>query len=234
MQFFLIVIAVCFFLFLFYLHVLSKEDFVFFRKNVSLESLFNVAFLTGFAALFTSRLFYVLFHPAMAFVNPLVFFGIPYFPGLSLSGALVGAVIFLYVYGRVRKAPVERIGDFFTLPVLLIAPLGLLSAAVLSGREEAVFFVLAACFTFFLFIFFAKFLFPKLSGGQYKDGTLSYLFLMNFPLVILLASIISRASLKKFYFTPEDVILFGLFLLGTTLYVRQEANSRKRRPAARL
>ena len=164
------------------------------RKNVTLEQLFDIAFLTGFAALFTARLLYVFLHPSINYLNPLVFFGLPYYPGLSISGALIGAGIFLLLYGRRKRLPASRIADFFSIAFLLTVPVGFLAAGVLNRTTDSLLFYIVALFSILLFFFFAKMLFPKLLGGQYKDGTITYLFLMNFPLVYLLSQIISRSA----------------------------------------
>lgn len=229
MEFFILILLLCFIIFLFYLHIAAKEDFVLIRKNISLENLFDISFLTGFAALFGARLFYVLFNPSTQYLNPLVFFGLPYFPGLSVSGGIIGACVFLFFYGRRNRLPTSRIADFFSIAFLLSVPVGFAAAALLGERGNAILFYTAAILSLLLFVFFAKLLFPKLLGGQYKDGTITYLFLMNFPLVFLLSQIISRASLRQFYFIPEDGIMLGIFLIGIILYMKQEHISQRRK-----
>lgn len=231
MQFFLIALLICFVIFLFYLHYAAKEDFVLIRKNISLEQLFDIAFLTGFAALFSARLFYVLFHASVSYLNPLVFFGLPYYPGLSLAGGIVGAGLFLVMYGRNGKLPAARIADFFSVACLLALPFGFFATVLLNAHKDVIVSVLAAALSFALFIFFAMFLLPKIIGSQYKDGTVTYLFLMNFPLVFLLSQIISRATLKQFYFLPDDGVLIALFIIGFMLYLKQEHLPQKKRPA---
>jgi len=229
MEFFLLIIFFCFIIFLYYLHISAKEDFVLMRKNVTLEQLFDIAFLTGFAALFTSRIFYVFLHPSTNYLNPLVFFGLPYYPGLSISGALIGSGIFLLLYGRRKRLPASRIADFFSIAFLLSVPIGFLAAGLLNKTADSILFYTVALLSLLLFFFFAKILYPKLLGGQYKDGTITFLFLMNFPLVFLLSQIISRATLKQFYFTVEDGIFVGIFLIGIILYMKQEHLSQKRK-----
>ena len=68
-----LVIAACFIVFLFCLFVLSKDDFLFLKKNITLEQVFNIAFVAGLVGLFVARSFYVIFNFAPGFVNPLVF-----------------------------------------------------------------------------------------------------------------------------------------------------------------
>jgi hypothetical protein len=227
MQFYLLILFFCFFLFLFYVHFSAKEDFVFIRKNVSLEQLFNVAFLTGIAALFTSRLFYVLYHPSVSYLNPLVFFSLPYFPGLTVSGALIGAYLFLLIYGRQQKLPTLRMGDIFSVGFLLIVPFGFLPIGIIHP-QDLLLFSIASTIDIILCFFFIKFLIPKMMGGQFKDGTIFNLFMMNFPLLFLLSHIITRAALHQFYFLPEDIVLFCIFGLGLLSYLRLETSTKRR------
>src|SRR5579883_3384386 len=101
--------------FLFTLFVLSTDDFVFMRKNVSQILLFDIAIVSGIVGLLFSRLVYASFHPSFAYFNPLVFFIIPYFPGLSLSGFLIGSSLAMYIFSIRSKLPTGRIFDVMIL-----------------------------------------------------------------------------------------------------------------------
>ena len=93
--------------FLFTIYVLSKEDMVFVRKNVSLEQLFTLSFLSLGVSIFFSRLFFVLFNFKTIYLNPLVFFLIFYFPGLSFPGGLLAGAGFVLLYARRKKMPLS-------------------------------------------------------------------------------------------------------------------------------
>ena len=151
MQFFIIVLLVCFVVFLYVLFVIN-------RKNISLESIFNMAFLTAIFALFFSRLFYVLIHPRPVFFTILGFMLFPYFPGLSLIGATLGGLIFLLPYLKSKKIPVGKIFDLFALSCLSTLPVGYLGLIILSGNSIRSIFLLIV-YTLTLIIS-AKFIFP--------------------------------------------------------------------------
>src|SRR5260221_9633094 len=100
MHYNMIIGFVSFIVFLFILYTTVKDDFVFLRRNVEIEHIFNTVFLGIPLTLFFARLFFVLFHPKWAYLNPLVFFVIPYFPGLFAGGGIIGAILFLYLYTK--------------------------------------------------------------------------------------------------------------------------------------
>ena len=105
MQILIIVLIVCLLVFLFSLHILAKEDLIFVRKNVTLEVLFNVAFYTMGVGLLSARIVYIVLHFSFGFLNPLVF-PFPYFPGLSLTGGVVGGAVFVLLYKKNDFRPV--------------------------------------------------------------------------------------------------------------------------------
>ena len=63
MQIFILIPAFCFFLY--YIYKLVKDDYVFIRKNISLEQVFDITFIVTWSSLFFSRLFFFIFHPVM-------------------------------------------------------------------------------------------------------------------------------------------------------------------------
>ena len=79
---------------------------------MTLEVLFNVAFYTMGVGLLSARIVYIVLHFSFGFLNPLVFFLFPYFPGLSLTGGVVGGAVFVLLYKR-KRFPTGRIFDFF-------------------------------------------------------------------------------------------------------------------------
>src|ERR1035437_892356 len=111
----MIILLTCFFIFLYLLYYLSRDDFVIVRKDISMERIFNLAFLTAIVSLFFSRLFFVLESFDPKFSNPLGFLAIPYFPGLSLIGAIAGAEVFIFLYSSFRKLPIGKMLDLFAL-----------------------------------------------------------------------------------------------------------------------
>lgn len=221
MQLLILVLIVCFLVFLFCLHILAKEDLIFVRKNVTLEVLFNVAFFTAGIGLLSARIVYILLHLSFGFLNPLVFFLFPYFPGLSLPGGVVGGTLFVLLYKR-KKFPTGRIFDFFAMGLLASLPFGFLGFELLNAMDDLFTGVLLPIIYFIMLIFFVKILLPLNIRGEVKDGTLGYLFFLIFSFTTLLAKFV-RAKNDLFVLTQVDsVLLILLFCGGLVLLFLQE------------
>ena len=190
MQFFIFVLLICLFIFLYCVYVLANEDFIFLRRDVTMEKIFNIIFLGSLISLFMSRLFYG-FSAKDIFANPLVFLLIPYFPGLSLLGGVVGAGAYLLFLMRHRKNPLPmgRMCDFFSIAFLISLSVGFIGNFMFS--EEGIAFIKAgvqAVLYFILFIIFLKFFLPQLLSGKFKEGKITFLFLICFSVVNLVAN----------------------------------------------
>lgn len=224
-----IIILLCFFLFLFTLYVLSREDFVFLRKNISVEEIFDVAFITAVVSLFFSRLFFVLIQFDMSYLNPLIFFLIPYFPGLSLLGGILGCVVSVLIITKHKKYPRGRFLDFFSIALLSVLPLGYTGFLLVSPRESLIFSILPIFYYSLLFLFYWKILLPRFLQGQIKDGMLGLLFLMNYSLFTVLLLVIQVFKEKTSPLTVTTGTLILLFITSIFLYFRQGAQIPLRR-----
>src|SRR5438270_6523068 len=118
MQFIVLIILFCFFIALFCIYLLSRDDFILLRKNITLEQVFNYAFVSLAVGILSARIVYVLLHPSLRYLNPLVFLIFPYFPGLSTIGGVIGVMIFLLAVSRKKKIPKGRLYDIFSLSFL--------------------------------------------------------------------------------------------------------------------
>lgn len=225
MQFFIFVILICLFIFLYCVYVLSNDDFIFLRRDVTMEKLFNIIFLGSIAAIFTSRLFYGLFHSKSVLANPLVFLFIPYFPGLSLVGGVagVGAYLLFLMTRQKNPLPVGRVADFFSIAFLISLPIGFIGYIMFS--EESVLVVNAvsqAGVYFILFIIFLKFFLPRLLSGKFKEGTITFIFLVCFSLINLIANAFPKISILDYFKNFENLILIGVFLASLVFMTKQE------------
>jgi prolipoprotein diacylglyceryltransferase len=183
MQFSLFFLLLGFLTFLFVLHILSREDWVLMRKNVTLEQLFNIAILTCIAGLFFARIFYIVFNPHWKYLNLLVFFLVPYFPGLSLSGGIVGALLFLVYYSKLKKFPFERVADLLSIVLLLAFPVGLIGSLFLKAHPYTAVIVGELLFYPILYSIMIKIIQPAVVRGEVKDGTSTFLIIMSISLV---------------------------------------------------
>lgn len=227
MQFFTIILIIGIVLFLYRIYHLANDDYVLMKKNVTVENVFNTVFICAGFSLLLSRFFYVSFDPKPVFLNPLGFLLFFYFPGLSLTGAVVGGVLSLYVYSRIKKFPVGRLLDFFCLSFVFVLPLGLMGYFLLSqdittgGIMKLVFYT--------IILFTANiYLYPRLSALEIKDGTLSFLFLIFFSLISLLTIAIDNPGYEYFISHRENFILLGILVIGILLTLKQEIAGRIR------
>ncbi|MEX2007672.1 MAG: prolipoprotein diacylglyceryl transferase family protein [Candidatus Levyibacteriota bacterium] len=218
MQFFILVLLLCFFIFLFCLYYVSRDDFLLIRRDISEDSVFNLAFLLAGASLFSSRLLWAIFHPSSNFFNPLYFFLFPYFPGLSLLGGVIGGGIFLYAIFKAKKMPVGRLLDLFAISALAGMPVGVTGYFIMSGHNFLSWNVIITIVSYIsLFLFFFFFLFPRFTKGRIEEGSMATLFLFAFSAV----SLLGRVATGKFTTSPENIILVLLFVFVSAFYIKK-------------
>lgn len=224
MEFFIFILLVSFLIFLFSLHFLSRDDLILIRKDVSLEKIFNISFIVFFAGLFFSRLFYAISNRTDMLIKPFVFFLFPYFPGLSLTGGILGGALFLIYFLKVKKMPVERIFDFFSISALAAFPFGYLGYLLISlpGKFSIEIVILTVIYSILFFVFIKFLCFELLFKGKLKDGTIGLLFIFCFSLISLMTNIIIQFKNYNFIDNLENYILLGALLVDATLIVDKE------------
>jgi|SRR5581483_3019290 len=199
------------FAYLFCLFVLSKEDFVLFRKNISLERVFNLALLSSLVGLLFARIFYVVFNFAHGFLNPLVFFLFPYFPGLSIPAGVLAGALFVILFTNKSKLPTQRLFDFLSLSFLASFLIRLLISMVISKLFVTyIFLILLFVVIFSLLIYF--FIRAKL-----LDASIGYLSLITFSVFYYIIQLTRHSA-----FLSEDILLLGIFLFSLYTIFKQE------------
>lgn len=223
MQFFIVVLLICLFVFLYCVYLLANDDFIFLRKDVTMERLFNVIFLGGLISLFFARLFYGL-HAKSILSNPFVFLLFPYFPGLSLLGGVLGAGVFFGSIARFKKElPLGRMSDFFSIAFLITLPIGFLGYFMFSEAGSGV-RVGSLVITYLIsFMIFLRFLLPQLLNGKLKEGTITFLFLMCFSAVSLISNAFPKITVLDFFKNFENLILIIVFLSSIGLLIKKES-----------
>lgn len=217
MQFFVLVLLICLFIFLYCIYVLSNDDFIFLRRDVTMEKLFNLIFIGALFSLFGARFFYGLFQAKSILYNPWVFLLIPYFPGLSLLGGVVGAGAYVLFLKNRKKdiLPLGRICDFLSIAFLISLPVGFLGYLLFSEKGVNVIRLGVQAATYFiLFVIFLKFFLPRLLNGKFKEGTITFLFLICFFLVNLVANAFSQVNILGYFKNAENIILIATILLS--------------------
>lgn len=216
-----IVLLICFFIFLYVLYYHVKDDFMIARKDIAIDKIFNLAFLTGIAALFSARLFYIFFNPSVELFNPLIFLAFPYVSGLSLFGGLIGGSLFLYTYAGYKRLPVGKILDLFTISFITILPIGyLINFVILLGKTD-LFYKINAFSSFITFIFFVKIIYHFAEKGEVEDGSVSLMYLSVFSFIYFIVKLFLNIKTFSFLNFENIVILLSIFI-PLVLLVNQE------------
>lgn len=217
----LILLIICFLIFLYNIYFVSHDDFVINRKDIQIQKIFNIAFLTSFVALFFSRLLFVIFNPSVLYFNILSFIAFPYLPGLSLIGGLTSGLIFLGFYTRKNKLPIGKFLDLFTVSFIAVLPIAFLLFFLISlGKTEIIFNTLFIA-SFFIALIFIKIVYKLAQKGDIKDGSFTMIFLSIFSLIYFLIKLF--VNLKSFSFLNlENIFLFFVIFASLILLVNHE------------
>lgn len=227
MYFLIFVIIICFFIFLFSLYFLANDDLIIIRKDMPMDKIFNTAFLTAIVSLFFARLLYVIFYPKEVFFSPLGFLLFPYFPGLSLLGAVLGGSIFLAVYAKTQKLPIAKTFDFFALAFLSCLPVGFIGVFIINGKSYLPSFIFQFLIYLIFLLIFAKGILPASFRGSFKSGSLALIFLLCFSIVTFLSRIILNFNDFNLI-SLENVTIFILIFISIALIFRQEMMEKKK------
>src|SRR5258708_5406109 len=141
--------------FLYALYHLVKDDYIFIRKGISLEQSFDIAFITLWAGLFTSRFLFLFFHLDKG-ENFLVDFFSFKNGGFSLTGAIIGGTLAVYLMSKYKRLPLGRLSDFLSLSFLYSLPLLFLVDTLFVTKNELLFVFLNVIIYFVLLLFFVQ------------------------------------------------------------------------------
>lgn len=146
------------------LFILSRQDFVLLRQNISLPQIFDSLMATLVAALLFGRIFYIADTLNTDLVHIIRFFHLLKFPGISSLGFFLGGAFMLGILFRKKKA-LARIYDIFTISFL---PLYILEQGVKDYSSLYINIILVSVLIV-VFIFFVK------SHYKYilRDGSIS-------------------------------------------------------------
>ncbi len=211
----------CFIVFLYCLYILGKDDYVLIRKNLSLEQLFDFAFIGVFTGIIFARIFSIIFHPINGgnFVTQLFSLsGTEY----TMTGVVFGCMLAFYLIGKYRKLPIGHLFDFITLAFLSCLPIVYLLSIFFVNRNELVYYLILGIFYLVCQMFFWKFLLPRIISNRLRAGTMSGYFFLVFSVVSLLASFINKFGNPSLEFDVEDFLLVGILLGSIVFLLRNE------------
>lgn len=198
-------------IFLFCVFVFSKDNFVLLRKNVNTEQMFNITFLVVVVGILIARIFFVAFHYKPVYLNPLVFFLIPYFPGLSIAGGIIGATLFLLAYTYRSKIPTLHAFDIFALSLVCTLPFGIVVSIFYSKMSGVLALIAIICG------FIAGSLVYLFHRAKMSDGGVGYISLASSAIVLYVVQLITGK-----WFVQDDALLLAIFAVSTYFLFRQE------------
>lgn len=214
----LLVLSVSLIVFLFCLFLLSRDNFLLFRKNVDLETMVNVGLLSLTGGLFFSRLFYALFIFKADYLNILVFLLFSKFGSLSLIGGIIGASVVLWFLGRRAKMPIGHIFDIFALCFLSGYVIGGGIHLMFDFRKQSIVPLLAMLGVSFLLILLLSRL---IKTQKFREGSVYWLFLFIFSF----ANLGEHAIFKQFqmpYFLKENILISIVIVISLFLLIKNQ------------
>ncbi len=226
MQLYIVFLFLSIVIFTYSLYLLGREDVIFIRKNVTLEQLFNIFFIVFLVSLFISRLVYILIHPLWVYANPIAFFSIFALPGMSVIGGVIGATLFLLYYSKLRKLPLGRLFDFFTLSFFCALPVAVFGSFFRLHSPRFTESIFLPILYLFLYIFLMKIIFPKLLQGVLKSGSIGLLVILLYSLIWVLTSMVKNQSGIFGFVTIEDLLAVFLFVGCLVQLVKLERKAR--------
>lgn len=207
-------------IFLFLTFLLARDDFLFIRRGVVLDDVFNVVFLALPVVILSARVFYVFLHPSVRFLNPLVFLIIPYFPGLSIVGGIIGAWLFVSIYTKKKKMPTQRLLDILSIAFLFSLSLGIFFQALPLFFTNKLFAVeeIGRSMIGIAFFIFALTQFMK---EKWKEGSVMYFSIFLYSLLAGIATGFEFFIHKNFSYVSFGITC-GLFFTFLILFLYQE------------
>lgn len=214
-------------LFLYSLYKLVKDDHVFIRKGISLEQTFDIAFTCIWSSFLVSRLFFLL----VQYPGQNIFFDFfsPKYAGFSLVGAILGAMISLYLVSKTKKLPLGRVGDFLSLSFLSALPLGYFAGALIYSRTNMLHFIINTISFLVLVLIFRKVFYPRLLNRSIREGTITILFLLFFSLISLGNTVVTYIRTMQMTVTGSTIAVLLIMILSIVLYIKQEKPFTKHR-----
>lgn len=212
---------VSFIVFLFVLYILAKDDFVFIRKSIALDEIFNTVFFGVPFVIFSARLFYTVMHPKWIFLNPFVFFLFPYFPGLFTGGGIVGGVIFLYFFTKKTKIPFKRVLDDTGLAFLCASSCYYLLTA---GQMAIGYHIIALAFAAMGILYLISFVLSRILFLKEKwlDGNIGIIAIIFHSVFSLLFATMVVFIMKKLTITPENIFYIIFLLIGIGFLLKRQ------------
>lgn len=200
---------------LFILYILSKNDFLFLRKNITIHNMFDTMFLSLIGFFVIARFFYVFGGLRSDLYNLIPFLHILRYPGMLYLGGVLGFGLISYLRFHKKKI-VPHILDIYSLSLYPLFLLSLFFSEMSGNFLYFNGFILALSILFFSIGIYSS------RNITLKDGTISLLFLC-LVCVFTIINEFAQGTKILYTFTITQIIAVVLFLLSSTLILIQES-----------
>lgn len=212
----IIIGIICFIIFIFTIYLLCKDDYVLIRKNISMEQIFDFAFLGTLMGLVLAGLFSFLLES----IKMPAFLSYNSGPAYSLTVFFITGFVSFYIIGKNKKYPLGRIFDYISISYLSALPIWyLLNIVFLKTPVVYIFLGLGIFYTMTGFLFW-KYLLPGINKNKLREGTVSSFFMTLFSSASLLSAVILRITEKKYILSVEDLLLLFILIAGIIIIIR--------------
>lgn len=209
----LVIISLLFSFFI--LYILSKNDFVFLRKNITLHNMFDTMILSLLGFLLTARVLFVFGGLHSELYNPITFLHILRYPGILYLGGVIGFAAVSFLRFRKRKI-IFHILDIYSLALYPLFLLSLFSSNITGN------FLYFNVFIFLLSIFFFSLGIYSYRNIVLKDGSVALLFLC-LAAVFTIINEFSGGTRVLFIFTIAQIVSLILFIISSVLLLTHES-----------
>lgn len=200
----------------FTLYIVVKNDFTFLRKDISLKKAFDNAIISFIGFFVMGRILYVFLGIHQELFNPLAFFHILRYPGISFLGGVAGFFAVLLLLIR-RKHALFHIFDVYSV---CLYPMFLFSLT--SERYTGNFLYFNIGLILLSVIFFAIALYSY-KNYLLKEGTLALLFVNLASIATIVNEFSSKNGLVVFgLFSILQILAFVLFISCSALILLRE------------
>lgn len=182
-----------FFIFLYTIFKLVKDDHVFFRRNIKLDHFFDYSFVAIFA-----NWFFLHF--------------VAHNKNEQLTFSILITSIMLFLIAKYKRIPLGRFFDFFTISFLSAATFWLFLQGVIGSDMQRYLYFAKAFIYLLVAIYFKKKLFPRIMSRSIREGSLSVFFIVFYSSFSIATSVFSALYERTNIISVESVILVLMLL----------------------
>lgn len=204
-----------FIVFLFILYLLFKDDYVFIRKNFLLDQLYDLVFVGLIGGLILGRLITIFLTYESNFFAKLFIINNNLW---TLSSIIIGFFMSYFLGAKIKKLPVGRTIDFFSVAILGSLPVGYLIYLFFQRRSLLLIYLAYGLVYFLIFCGFWRYLLPRAIKNIFRPGTLGAIFLAIFSMLSFIMIYLFK-TVQDIGWLNKEAYLCILFFVGSLIFV---------------